>query len=138
MAGLQVELFSSVYIDEETITLLRFQYEISGRLFVFYNNWADDLTELISFPSHAVRSLSVYSLVYSPVLLLSSLMVSSHCRRFIQFSSFFCGMSHVYEQLHKTVPLQSGGSQCKKAWHFSIDIFLCCVWTNMRYWRNSA
>lgn len=145
-----------LYIDKERTTLPRFKYEISfacfspfssscclcphnGRMFVSYNNWTHDLTELICFLNHAVISLSVYSLVYIPVLL-SSLMVASHCRHFIKFSSFFCGMSHVYEQLRKTLPLESGESQCKKAQYFSVDAFLCwcCDWTNLRYSRNST
>jgi len=47
-------------------------------------------------------------------------------------------MSHAYEQLHKAMPLESGGSQCKKSLHLSVDALLCCVWTNLIYWRNSA
>lgn len=153
MAGLQVELCSSVYIDKEKITLQRFQYKTpfacffpfssscclclhNGRIFVFYNNRWSDWIDQVSQPCSEMF-VSLFASM-SPVHLLSSLMVPSHCKHFIQFSSFFCGMWHVYEQLHKTMPRESGSSQCKKAWHVSVDVFLCCAWTNLRYWRHSA
>lgn len=118
---LQVELCSSCFSPFSSSCCL---CSHTGRLFVFYSYWTADLIELISFPNDAVRSLSVYSLVFLPVLLLSSLMVSKHCRHFIQFSSFFsCDMSRVYEQLHKPVPLESEESQCRKAWH----LLFCAV-----------
>lgn len=91
--------------------------------FVFSSTWADDLTESISFPKYTVRSWSVCFLVCPIAFLLYTLMVSSHHRLFF-FLSIFCGVSHVHEQLHKTIPLEHGASQCKKAWRFPWMLFL--------------
>lgn len=42
----------------------------------------------------------------------------------ILFSFLFFSVScHVCEHLHKPMPLESGGSQCTKAWSFSVDAF---------------